>query len=155
MKQGFVKLVVALAAVLVAGTGSAQQAGRSSSAEGGMKIRIIIDGAELTATLEDNVASRDFAALLPLDLTLEDYNGTEKIADLPSRLSTKGMPEGVDPEIGDITYFAPWGNLALFYRDFGYARGLVRLGRVESGVEGLAGGGALSGRIERVKEPER
>ena len=120
-----------------------------------MKIRIIIDGAELTATLEDNVASRDFVAMLPMDLILKDYNGTEKIADLPSHLSTKGMPEGVDPNIGDITYFAPWGNLALFYRDFGYARGLVRLGRIESGIERLAGGGALNARIERVKEPER
>jgi hypothetical protein len=155
MKQGLAKLLVALAAVLVASAGSAQQAGRASSAEGGMKIRIMFEGAELTATLEDNVASRDFAALLPLDLTLTDYNGTEKIADLPSRLSTKGMPEGVDPNIGDITYFAPWGNLALFYRDFAYARGLVRLGRIEAGFERLAGGGALSVRIERVKEPER
>jgi hypothetical protein len=155
MKQGSVKLLVALAVLLAASAVSAQQAGRSSSAEGGMKIRIIVDGAELTATLEDNVASRDFAALLPLDLTLKDYNGTEKIADLPSRLSTTGLPEGVAPNIGDITYFAPWGNLALFYRDFGYARGLVRLGRIESGVERLAGGGALSARIERVEEPKR
>lgn len=120
-----------------------------------MKIRIIVDGTELSAMLEDNAASRDFAALLPLDITLKDYNGTEKVADLPSRLSTKGMPEGVDPEIGDITYYAPWGNLALFYRDFDYARGLVRLGRIESGVERLAGSGALSARIERVEEPKR
>jgi len=119
-----------------------------------MKIRIILNGAELSATLEDNAASRDFVALLPLDLMLSDYNNTEKVADLPSRLSTKGMPEGVDPNIGDITYFAPWGNLALFYRDFGYARGLVRLGRIEAGVERLAGGRAINARIERIKEPE-
>ncbi|GAA4730631.1 hypothetical protein GCM10023216_23110 [Isoptericola chiayiensis] len=25
-------------------------------------------------------------------------------------------------------YYAPWGNLAIFYRDFGHAPGLVRLG---------------------------
>lgn len=24
-----------------------------------------------------------------------------------------------------ITYYAPWGNLAIFYRDFGYSAGLV------------------------------
>ncbi len=119
-----------------------------------MKIRIIVDGAELGATLEDNAASRDFAALLPLDLTLSDYHGTEKIADLPSRLSTEGLPEGVDPDVGDITYFAPWGNLALFYRDFGYARGLVRLGRIEAGVERLVGDGALKARIERVENSQ-
>jgi hypothetical protein len=155
MKRDFVKFLIALCAMIVATSSSAQQADPSSSAGPGIKIRIIVDGAELTAALEDNVASRDFAALLPLDLTLKDYDRTEKIADLPSRLSTKGMPDGIDPDIGDITYFAPWGNLALFYRDFSYARGLVRLGRIETGVERLTGGGSLNARIERVKEPKR
>jgi hypothetical protein len=32
--------------------------------------------------------------------------------------------------VGDITYYAPWGNLAIFYRDFGYSPGLVRLGHI-------------------------
>lgn len=116
-----------------------------------MNIRLIVDGAVLRATLEDNAASRDFAALLPLELTLSDYHGIEKIADLPSRLSTDGVPEGVDPEIGDITYYAPWGNLALFYGDFGYARGLVRLGRIQGGVERLADSDTVDVRIERVE----
>jgi hypothetical protein len=155
MKQGLAKLLFTVAAVLIANAGSAQQLTRSSSAEGSMKIVLIVDGTELRATLEDNTASRDFAAMLPLDLTLTDYNGTEKIAHLPSRLSTEEAPEGVDPDVGDITYYAPWGNLAIFYRDFGYARGLVRLGRIESGVERLTGGGPLSARIERVAEPRR
>lgn len=119
-----------------------------------MKIRIIIDGTELSATLEDNAAARDFAAMLPMDITLEDYHRTEKIYYLPSRLSTDGMPDGVDPDVGDITYFAPWGNLALFYRDFGYSRGLIRLGRVETNVERLADGDALNARIELVETSE-
>jgi len=57
--------------------------------------------------LDNNAAVRDFAALLPLELTLSDYNQTEKIADLPKRLSTEGAPDGIDPEIGDIAYYAP------------------------------------------------
>lgn len=153
MKQGPVSVLLALAAALVASAGFAQQDDRYTLAEGEMRIRIIVDGAELSATLEDNVTRRDFAALLPMKITLSDYNGTEKIADLPSRLSTEGMPDGVDPDIGDITYFAPWGNPALFYRDFGYARGLVRLGRLETGVGRLAGKDVLSARIERLKKP--
>lgn len=119
-----------------------------------MDIRIVVDGVELRATLEDSAASRDFAALLPLDLTLSDYHATEKVADLPKRLSTAGAPEGVDPEVGDIAYFAPWRNLALFYRDFGYSRGLVRLGRIEVGVERLAVDGSLKARIEAAVRPE-
>lgn len=108
-----------------------------------MKIRIELEGRSLTATLEDSEAARDFLSLLPLTLTLTDYNSTEKIADLPRKLSTQGAPAGVDPDVGDIAYYAPWGNLALFYRDFGYSSGLVRLGRLDSGVELLRGRGPL------------
>jgi len=39
---------------------------------------------------------------------------------------------------GDIAYYAPWGSLAIFHRDFSYSRGLVRLGRLEGHVEALA-----------------
>lgn len=127
---------------------------RSSPTEDTMNIRITVDGTELSGSLEDTPAARDFAAMLPLELTLEDYHGTEKIADLPSRLSTDEAPEGVDPDVGDITYFAPWGNLALFYRDFGYARGLVRIGRIEGSVAALEGKGPLKARIELIGAPE-
>lgn len=103
-----------------------------------MKIRIIAADQTFTAVLENSEVARDFAALLPIELTLSDYNRTEKIADLPRALSTAGAPEGVAPVAGDIAYYAPWGNLAIFYRDFGYSRGLVRLGRLEGHVEALA-----------------
>lgn len=95
-----------------------------------MKLRITIEDAVLTANLEDNAATRDFVSLLPLTLTLRDHAGTEKVSDLPRRLSTKGALPGVDPEVADIAYYAPWGNLAIYYRDFGYSTGLVRLGRI-------------------------
>ena len=70
-------------------------------------------------------------------MTLTDYAGTEKISDLPRRLSTEGAPDGLEPAVGDVTYYAPWGNLAIFHRDPGYAVGLVRLGTIESGLEAL------------------
>ncbi len=97
----------------------------------------LTSGKQLTATLDENAAARDFLSLLPLTLTLDDYHKTEKVSDLPKRLSTQGTPAGYDPEVGDITYYAPWGNLAIFYRDFGYASGLVRLGKFDSGIDSL------------------
>lgn len=119
-----------------------------------MRIRIVVENHELIATLENNPAARKFANMLPLELNLEDYHATEKIADLPSRLPTEDVPEGIDPDVGDITYFAPWGNLALFYRDFGYSRGLLRLGRIEGSVSVLATKGAIRARIERINAAE-
>ncbi len=102
-----------------------------------MKIDVDVEGTTITATLDDSPATRDFALLLPLTLTLEDYNSTEKISNLPRRLSTQGAPAGIDPSPGDITYYAPWGNLAIFYKDFGYSRGLVKLGAIITGGKAL------------------
>lgn len=117
-----------------------------------MNIRLMIDGQPVTATLDDTPAARDFYALLPLTLTLNDYASTEKIADLPRKLSIQGTPDGVKPEVGDLTYYAPWGNLAIFYRDFGYAKGLVRLGHLHAGVEALMARGPLRVTLERMDQ---
>lgn len=103
-----------------------------------MKIQLKIGGETLTATLQDSVTTRDFISQLPLTLDMRDYNRTEKIADLPKKLTMKDSPPGSDPSIGDITYYAPWGNLAIFYKDFGYSNGLIILGKLDSGIETLA-----------------
>ena len=100
-----------------------------------VKINITIEDTVLPAMLNGSKAAQDFASLLPLSLTLEDYASTEKISDLPKRLSTDGAPPGFDPSVGDIAYYAPWGNLAIFYRDFEYSRGLVSLGKLASGPD--------------------
>lgn len=115
-----------------------------------MEITLSFNDTELNATLVDSETTREFVSLLPLELTLSDFRETEKISDLPRRLPTAGAPEGHDPEVGDIAYYAPWGNLAIFYRDFDYSPGLVRLGRIDSGIEALAGsGGELTVTVSR------
>ena len=103
-----------------------------------MEIRLTVGGTVLPATLLDNATSWDFLSLLPLTVTLRDYAETEKVSDLPRRLSIADAPAGTDPAGGDIAYYAPWGNLAIFYRDFGYSSGLVKLGSIEAGIEHLA-----------------
>ena len=81
---------------------------------------------------------------------MNDYAATEKISDLPRRLSTEGAPLGSDPSVGDIAYYSPWGNLALFYKDSGYASKLVKLGKLNSGAEALNRPGPLRATIEPV-----
>ena len=73
-----------------------------------MKINLKLPGKTLTATLYDTPTARDFEAMLPLTLTLEDYSKTEKIRDLPRKLTKEGAPAGADPSAGDIGYYAPW-----------------------------------------------
>lgn len=113
-----------------------------------MKIRLIINDQTLSATLEDSVPARDFAAQLPITIQLEDYAATEKIAQLPRRLSIAGEPDGITPVAGDIAFYAPWGNLALFHRPFRYSKGLVRLGRIEGDLQALRAEGTVEARIE-------
>lgn len=103
-----------------------------------MRIRFADGEREVTAILLDNPTARGFASLLPITLAFRDYASTEKIADPPRPLSTNGAPAGADPDIGDLTLYAPWGNLAIFHRDFGYADGLIMLGHIDTGLEHLA-----------------
>lgn len=52
--------------------------------------------------------------------------------------SCPGLGRNGQATVGAVTYYAPWGNLAIFYKDFGYAKGLVSLGVVERGLKELA-----------------
>lgn len=96
-----------------------------------MKLKISIGDKSVIATMVDNATTKDFISMLPLTLNLEDYAGTEKVSTLSRKLTTKGAPSGYDPNVRDITYYAPWGNLAIFYKDFGYSSGLIQLGKIE------------------------
>lgn len=116
-----------------------------------MNIKMTIAGQIIMATLEESHSARDFFAMLPLTLPLEDYASTEKIAYLPRKLTTQDAPKGIDPDAEDITYYAPWGNLAIFYRDFGYSTGLIKLGRIESGLTHLTTTPSASITIEAIE----
>ena len=142
--------ILALTLIFPASTASAAEPSQSSSEANTMRIRLTINGQSTTATLDDNPTARDFLSMLPLTLTLEDYASTEKIAYPPRKLSTQGAPAGIDPDVGDIAYYAPWGNLALFYKDFDYSAGLIRLGRFDAGVAAISARGSLKAAIEAI-----
>lgn len=103
----------------------------------------------MTAALYDNPSARDFVSMLPLDLTIEDYGGNEKIVRLPRKLTEEGSGPFGNEQPGDLCYFKPWGNLALFYGDYRWD-GLIRLGRFEGGFEPLLVRGEFPARIERI-----
>jgi hypothetical protein len=74
-----------------------------------MQIRITIGEQRFTATLEDSAAAGDLLARLPVSVDMTDHGGVEKTGPLPSPLSLDGQPEGADPDVGDLGYYAP-GN---------------------------------------------
>lgn len=104
-----------------------------------MDIRVTLDGQPVEATLNDSPAARDLASLLPLTLDLEDFHGTERIAYPPRKLTTDDAPEPTAAKVGDIAYYAPWGNLALFYKDGPSASSdLLILGHIDADADQLS-----------------
>lgn len=89
---------------------------------------MLVNNETYLITLNDSKTARDFIELLPLELDLIDFKQTQKIGDLPRRLDVSDASEGVAGKTGDISYYAPWGNLAIFYKDSLYNKGLVKLG---------------------------
>jgi hypothetical protein len=113
-----------------------------------MRIRIAFNGQNVTAGLYDNPTARDLASMLPLHLTIDDYSTNEKIAYLPRKLSEEGAGPFDNEAPGDLCYYAPWGNLAFFCADYRYSSRLIRLGRLDGGIERLLTRGKFDLRIE-------
>ena len=116
-----------------------------------MKMNIIIGGRTISATMEDNAAGRDFLSRLPLEITLEDFNGTtEKIFYPTPALDLNGVKRGCAPVPGDITIYAPWKNVAIFCKDWSYSNDLIKIGHIDGdGIEALSTAGDIKVKFER------
>ena len=115
-----------------------------------VRIRLTFDGRAMTAALYNILSVRDLATLLPLDLTTDDYGSNEKTAYLPRKLAEDGSGPFGDERPGDLCYFKPWANLAMFYADYCWD-GLIRLGRFDGSFEPLRVRGKFPLRIERIR----
>lgn len=116
-----------------------------------LKVNIVVGGRTITATMEDNAAGRDFLSRLPLEITLNDYNNTtEKIFYPNPALTLEGVTRGCAPTPGDITIYAPWGNVAIFCKSWSYSSSLIKIGRIDGdGINALSVGGDIPVIIER------
>ncbi|MBA4609219.1 hypothetical protein H1W00_12085 [Aeromicrobium sp. Marseille-Q0843] len=102
-----------------------------SDPEDDMLIRITIGEERFTATLEDSAAADDLLAQLPVTIDMTDHGGVEKTGPLPSPLALDGQPDGADPDVGDLGYYAPGNDLVLYYGDQSYFPGIVVLGQLD------------------------
>lgn len=137
---------VLVVVLITTGTGSA-----IAKTDKNMKIKILFDGHEIIFELERNPTTNSLLEQLPLKVKVEDYASIEKIFYPPKKLSTKEAPAGYEPKAGDITYYAPWGDVAIFYKDFSFAKGLIHLGKVISGMEHLKKLKDTEVKVEEVK----
>ncbi|GGK19696.1 cyclophilin-like fold protein [Parabacteroides faecis] len=116
-----------------------------------MKLNITVGSRTITATMEDNAAARDFLSRLPLEVTLNDYNNiTEKIFYPSPALTTVGVTRGCSPVLGDITIYVPWGNVAIFCKNWSRSNDLIKIGRIDGdGIGVLNVAGDIAVKFER------
>ncbi|CUR61862.1 conserved exported hypothetical protein [metagenome] len=102
-----------------------------TSPEDTMQLDITIGQQHFIATLDESAAAQDLLAQLPVTLDMVDHGGVEKTGPLPQPLSLEGQPDGADPAVGDLGYYAPGNDLVLYYGDQSYFAGIVVLGRLD------------------------
>uniref|UniRef100_A0A9E8CS42 Cyclophilin-like fold protein n=1 Tax=Bosea sp. NBC_00436 TaxID=2969620 RepID=A0A9E8CS42_9HYPH len=146
-------MLAGIAASLIVGSAARAQTTAPSDRKGAaMRLRFAFAEQDFTTTLEDNPSARDLFSMVPLNLTIDDYSTNEKIAYLPRKLTEAGSGAFGNEQPGDLCYYAPWGNLAMFHDPYRWSRGLIRLGRFDRGVEPLLVRGKHPLRVVAIAE---
>ncbi len=122
------------------GEETAPGGGSQNEEDDTMKIKVT-DGTH-TVLFELNASSpaKSLYDQLPLTVEVENYSDNEKIF-YPEKLDTSD-PVDADAKKGTLAYFSPWGDVVMYYGDFGSYTGLYELGKAVSGedeIENLAG----------------
>ncbi|MBC8536313.1 flavodoxin [Feifania hominis] len=96
--------------------------------------------------LNDSPAARALLAQLPLTLEVEPFGSNEQTFYPPEELPTSDTPDITSATAGTLAYYAPWGDVVMFYGDLsgGSSGVLFELGKAISGTEEIAN---LSGTI--------
>lgn len=115
-----------------------------------MKLKITIGKTILTASLVKSKTTDDFIKLLTLDLTMNDLFGREEYGALPKSISTDAKAF-FRYEVGDIGYWSPSHDLAIYYKDDGETipnPGIIILGKIQSDMKAFSVPGSVKVEIE-------
>ncbi len=108
-----------------------------------LQIQVESDGSIIVFELNDSLAAKSLYDQLPLTIEVQNYSSDEKIFYPPEELDTVDTPLA-DATAGTLGYFAPWGDVVMYYDDFGSYSGLYELGSAVSGEEYIS---SLSGTV--------
>lgn len=109
---------------------------RNTDVEGSaMQMKLLSDGNEIVFELNDSPAAKALYGQLPMTVTVENYGRNEKIFYPSKKLNVGDSPLVKSATTGTLAYYAPWGNVVMFYGQFGSAPGLYELGHATMGSE--------------------
>ncbi len=117
----------------------------SSESKEERKMQISVTDGTHTVIFELNgsPAAKSLYDQLPLTIDVENYSDDEKIF-YPEKLDTSEAVNA-DAKKGTLAYFSPWGDVVMYYKDFGSYSGLYELGQAISGSDEIE---SLSGTID-------
>ena len=116
--------------------------------ETAMQINVRANGNTIVFELNDSQAAKDLYKQLPLSVQVENFSKNEKIFYPSASLDVSNTPLASGGGAGVIAYYAPWGDVVMYYGNFGSASGLYQLGRIVSGSEYIKD---MSGTISLTK----
>jgi hypothetical protein len=99
----------------------------------GTVVSFTADGVRVDAVInEDSPTTRSFLAMLPMTLKFSDFGGKEKVASPTGKWDFTGA-KGLNPEVGDLFSYMPWGNICFFYNANGntFSNDLTKIGETK------------------------
>lgn len=122
-------------------TGSAEEEAVTSA----RTMTVTCGDAVVTYELNDSPAADALLGQLPLTLEVDDFSDNEKVFYPPEELDVTDAPPAESGEAGTLAYYAPWGDVVMFYGSFSPNDALYELGWAVDGEERIS---ELSGTIE-------
>ena len=107
------------------------------------QIAVTCGDVQVVYALNDSLAAQGLLSQLPLTVAVEDFSTNEKVFYPPQELDTTDTPLA-EGGAGTLAYYAPWGDVVLFYDSFSTNGSLFALGEAVSGAENI---GQMSGTI--------
>lgn len=98
-----------------------------------MRISVKSEGYEIIYELNDSKAAKELYAQLPLTTEVEPFSNNE-MTFYPEKLDVADAPFS-DGEPGSLSYYAPWGDVVMFYAPCAPNSSLYELGKAVAGAE--------------------
>lgn len=100
-----------------------------------MIVSITSNGKTAVFRLYDTKAARQFYEQLPLNLTLSNFRNAQWMFYPPRKLEVTAAEAYHDGKKGELSYYAPWGDVFMLYKDFYAGDEMHRLGISINGIE--------------------
>lgn len=113
------------------------------------QVKITSKGHTVTFRLYDTAAAKQFYDQLPLDLDLTNFRDAQWMFYPPKKLSVTPKAAYHDGKKGELSYYAPWGDVFMLYKDFYAGDDMHRLGVHLTGIEEIA---KMSGKAKIEKQ---